>query len=302
MYGFREFGSHAPDRARLKLPLQGQPERHPRASRRGQPTPVPCLPAPAIGRIREDQIERSHRAGGTELGGIAAEQPGAALQTEGLDVSSGSSHAALDAAFDKQRVRHPRDRASIARALQCRRNRSSTRAIQRLGIGMAQNVEQAFAAPVGGRPDDEDFGAARLADRGIHRRRSAPGPRPFPEAGLPLRLSDAGRPPAGLPPSLGGPSKDLPRPGFPAGFTPSLPPDLPPGFLASAPDLASSASRGGRGFARPLGKLPRRVSARSSALAGLRAGRSAAGAASSLRFSLTGRAPGAIQTLLARLR
>ncbi len=105
-----------------------------------------------IGRVGEEKLKRLQIADGAEIGGIAAQDAGAAGKAERLDVFP-EKPATLDAVFDEEDVS-----AAARGGLQADRAGSGKDvhhpgAVDSLWICMRQDVEQALARAVRRRPD-----------------------------------------------------------------------------------------------------------------------------------------------------
>nr|CAI0336319.1 hypothetical protein SHINE37_40173 [Rhizobiaceae bacterium] len=112
----------------------------------------PLAEALGIGRIGEEQVERLHRADAAERRRIAPEDLRAADHAERLDVGM-QEPPALDALFDEEhRARAARQRLQ-ADGAGAGEEIEHARAVERFGIGVREDVEQAFARAVGRRAD-----------------------------------------------------------------------------------------------------------------------------------------------------
>ena len=106
----------------------------------------------AIGRIEKHQRERLHRMRRAEIGGVAAIDFRDAAEPQRLDIVA-QQRAGLGAVVDEQRERRAaRNRLDAERA-GAGEQVEHARALDRIVIGMDQDVEQRLAQPVRGRPD-----------------------------------------------------------------------------------------------------------------------------------------------------
>ncbi len=92
--------------------------------------------------------------------GIASEDAGAAMQAQGLDVFPQQA-AAFDTVFDEQRRAATTRQRLHANSAGTGEEIEDTRAVQHIRMGVAQDIEQAFARPVDGRPDRVALGCGQ---------------------------------------------------------------------------------------------------------------------------------------------
>ncbi len=150
---------------------QGHPER---ANRRGRPTPTPSLPDPfAVGWICEDQVERLHRADGTEVWSRPCGRPWRGLAGRTPRYCSAADPLPSTPLFDEECLTAPARQGLEAHGSGAGEKIQNPGAVESLRIGVAQDVEQAFARPVGGRTDIVRLGRGQTCGRGTLRRRCA---------------------------------------------------------------------------------------------------------------------------------
>ena len=106
----------------------------------------------AVGRVAEDEVEGRDRAGGAEVGRVAAQDAGDAVQAERLHVLADEA-AALDACLDEHRRRRAaRDRLDAERA-GAGEEVEHARALARQVVAVDEDVEERLAQPVARRTD-----------------------------------------------------------------------------------------------------------------------------------------------------